>query len=192
MMALVDISFTVRKRRTEMGLTPEAMAKLADLPLETINALEAGALKNLEVLKAERVLELIGLQLRVETFEQKRVRVNVTPLVTAAQTASVSYKGSLPPDLLEAALMSGEMSTDFQPHLVALFDEASMSLIARVVDPILVAQGIERAVTWQKAARLAVALNCYRPIWQLMLDGAATQSHCTPAQTGNLPPKNTK
>ena len=63
----------------------------------------------------------------------------------AARTASVSYKMPVSATHLREAFNSGTPAPEFHPHVYALLDEASVSLLASVVEQLHREEGVERA-----------------------------------------------
>lgn len=74
----------------------------------------------------------------------------------AAQTASTSYRVKLPPEVLSDALRTGLMPADFAPHIGTLLEEASMTLLSKVVEQIHAATGVPRLQIWNNMDKLAV------------------------------------
>ena len=60
---LQQIGVLVRRRREDLGLSQQRLAKLADLSRATINQLETGVLVDLGVRKLAGLLDLLGLAL---------------------------------------------------------------------------------------------------------------------------------
>jgi transcriptional regulator with XRE-family HTH domain len=172
MSTIHEIGAAVRLRRTEMGLTQEALARLSGLSRSTINAVEQQSIGNLSIAKAEALLESIGLSIRVTSATARPSAHKKAPppsrsaLERAAATASVSYGPVLTATQLESALVSGEAPERIWPHLRALLDEAPMSLLAKVVDELHIEKGVERAYVWSQMRRLAHELRCFRLVWQ--------------------------
>lgn len=80
-------------------------------------------------------------------------------LVTAAQSASTSYRTALPPEVLGEALRTGTMPADFAPHIGTLLDEAPMSMLAKVVEQIHADDGIPQDLVWSHMRSLTRELG---------------------------------
>jgi transcriptional regulator with XRE-family HTH domain len=172
MSTLHEIGSAVRVRRTEMGLTQNALARISGLSRSTINAVEKQTIGNLSIEKAERLLESIGLSMSVTPGHASpqpgltKLPPSRTALERAALTASVSYGTKLKPKELEKALLTGEAPEAIRPHLQVLLDEAPMSLLGKVVDELHRKTRIEPAQVWHQMRRLACDLQCFRAIWR--------------------------
>lgn len=155
-----------------MGLTQDLLARLSGLSRSTINALEKQSIGNLSIVKAVALLESVGLSMNVSanSSEGSTTRKTAPPsrsaLDRAAATASVSYAQAMTARQLEVALATGEAPRAIRPHLQVLFDEAPVSLLAKVVDEIHAENGLPRAQVWKQMRNLAHELQCYRLLWQ--------------------------
>lgn len=139
MYILHELSQAVRTRRREMGLSQQALARLAGLSRATIVALEGGTIKNLSITRTAMVLEVLGLELSVGPAHPRlepRPWASTPPLELAARTASTSYKGRPTAAALGEVLRSGEPLAGFEAHVRALLDEAPVALLARVVEQV--------------------------------------------------------
>lgn len=170
MSTLHEIGDAVRTRRTEMGLTQEALARISGLSRSTINAVEARSIANLSISKAEGLLESLGLAMNVSTSIARGPANKLPPprtaLQRAAATASVSYKPELTARQLSTSLLHEKIPFNLRPHVRALLDEAPVSLLAKVVQELAMKNGIQPAKLWANMRSLAKALQCYRGIWR--------------------------
>ncbi len=168
MSAILELSSAVRTRRSDMGLTQTALAKLSGLSRATVNQLENGNIKDLSLSRADRLLGVLGLSVTV-TAPRPRQRpdrsTNSSALDLAARTASVSYRLSMNANELRDALSSGALPAGHAPHLYTLLEEAPVSLLARVVEELHQASGIERAKVWKTMRSLAHQLESSRALW---------------------------
>ncbi len=64
-MLLSEIGNKIKKRRNELGLTQPALARMADVSLNTLYLLESGRL-NASINTLEKILEVIGLEINIE------------------------------------------------------------------------------------------------------------------------------
>ena len=152
----------VRQRREALGLSQDRLAALSGLSRATINELETGAIQELAFTRLTRVLDLVGLGLRLN-IERPRTTSNRSALSALAQSASVSYRRHLPPTELAKALRTGVVEPSFRAHFATLLDEAPVPLIIRAVDEVF--NGVVPKVTWRYFARWAAELKSTRLIW---------------------------
>jgi hypothetical protein len=96
----------------------------------TLNQLEGGLFADLGVRKVQAILGKLGLALAVEQVVKERKPDFVS---MACTTASVSFKNILTEDELIRALLSGKAPSGKRPHLRALLDEGSGSLLRGLV-----------------------------------------------------------
>lgn len=89
-------------------------------------------------------------------------------LDVAAQSASTSYRTSLPPEVLGAALRTGTMPADFAPHIGTLLDEAPMSMLAKAVEQIHADDGMPQDQVWSNMRGLAKSLQLTRELGPLL------------------------
>lgn len=157
---LDEIGRMVRLRREELGLSQARLARLAGLSRATINQLETGTIVDLGVSKLAQLLDLLGLSLRAEQ-QTSRGR----GLQAISQTASVSYKQTLTPKLLAAALVSGELPAKWMPHVSTMLDEAPAKFIVAAVKEAAESQGVPAKVVWQHLLRWAHELKSPRSAW---------------------------
>jgi transcriptional regulator with XRE-family HTH domain len=167
MSALNELGIAVRARRSDMGLTQAALAKLTGLSRATVNQLETGMIGDLSLKRAAKLLETLGLSMVIDPMPVKRQAASRRlPLEIAAGTASVSYRVPLNPEQLRQALTGSAVPKGFTPHVHALLDEAPVALLASVADQLHEEAGIEPAQAWKRMRELAKALKSRRPLWQ--------------------------
>ncbi|MEI2431422.1 helix-turn-helix transcriptional regulator [Lysobacter yananisis] len=168
MTALLELGLALRRRRAEMGLSQARVAVLSGLSRQTVNQLEMGAVPDLGLNKAERLAELLGLSLRVETglASPSRLPSRMSPLARAAATASVSYRSELPADELRRMLSTGEVPDRYAPHLHALLDDAPVSLLAALAGQLQEECGYAREQVWKRYRSLARRVKSLRGLWQ--------------------------
>lgn len=85
-------------------------------------------------------------------------------LVTAAQSASTSYRTNLPPEVLREALRTGNLPADFQAHINTLLDEVPMSMLTRVVEQIHADDGMPQDQVWSNMRSMARSLKLTREL----------------------------
>lgn len=168
MNALLELGRALRLRRSEMGLSQARVAALSGLSRQTVSQLETGSVPDLGFNKAERLAELLGLSLRVDTgFGSSPGRQStMSALERAAATASVSYRSSLPVEELRRTLATGEVGDRYAPHLHALLDDAPVSLLAALAEQLREEDGQARTQVWKRYRSLARQLKSLRNLWQ--------------------------
>jgi transcriptional regulator with XRE-family HTH domain len=157
---LDEIGRMVRLRREELGLSQARLALLAGLSRATINHLETGTIVDLGVSKLAQLLDLLGLSLRAEQ-QTSRSR----GLQAVSQTASVSYKQTLMPELLAAALVSGELPAKWMPHVSTMLDEAPAKFIVAAVEETARSHCVPAKLVWRHLLRWARELKSPRSAW---------------------------
>lgn len=169
MATIHELGKAVHARRSEMGLTQSFLAKLSGLTRQTISQVETGAVKDLSLNRAERLAGVLGLSLHVEQ-PHARSRVasgtRTSALARAARTASVSYRKALPPARLRKILVDGNVSLDYAPYLLALLDEAPVSLLASLSEQLHGEVATSREDLWKNFRKLAHQVKSKRDIWQ--------------------------
>jgi transcriptional regulator with XRE-family HTH domain len=166
---VIELGQAVNSRRTDMGLTQAALAKLSGLSRATVNQVENGTVKDLSLHRAARLLGVLGLSVTISHPREQRTsaasREKTNALDLAARTASVSYRRALPSDLLGRFLIEGTVSDPFAPHLNALLEDAPVSLLASVIEQLHQRMGIERTMLWTHMRTIARQLQSRRDIW---------------------------
>ncbi|QWP78510.1 helix-turn-helix transcriptional regulator [Lysobacter sp. K5869] len=165
MNALLELGRALRLRRSEMGLSQARVAALSGLSRQTVSQLETGSVPDLGLNKAERLAELLGLALRVDTGLTGR-QGKMSALERAVATAGVSYRSALPPEELRRALTTGEVADRYAPHLHALLDDAPVSLLAALAEQLQEEDGQARAQVWKRYRRLAQQVKSLRNLWR--------------------------
>lgn len=159
----------VNLRRSDMGLTQAALAKLCGLSRVTINQVETARLKDLSLTRTSKLLDALGLAIRVTQARP----VDVTPrpgrstaLELAARSASVSYRNMLSPEALRHALLTGQVPKPFVPHLSCFLDEAPTARLADVVEQLFQADAVPREQSWRTMRALAKQFQSNREMWR--------------------------
>ena len=81
----------------------------------------------------------------------------------ASRTLSVSYKSPLEATQLCQALATGELSTEWVPHVASLLEEAPMSVLVAAVEEAARRSRVPPKRVWQHLLRWASDLNSPRP-----------------------------
>ena len=164
-----ELSHAVRSRRSDMGITQTGLAKLSGLSRATVSQVEHGTIKDLSLTRAARLCGVLGLAVSVSSPRamSRRVEGRTLPLELAARTASVSYREPLSADQLRQILTSASFATrQFLPHVRSLLEEASVSLLASVVEQLHEEDGMDRVSAWQHMRELARSMKTGRDIWK--------------------------
>lgn len=159
-MNLADIGHVVRQRRQVLGFSQARLAKLSGLSRATINQLETGTINDLGAVKLMGLLDLLGV--RLDATEQRRPS-NALKLVS--QTASVSYKNSLAPAALAAALVDGQLPAAITPQVATLLDEAPLPLIVATVEEVAASSHRPAKILWKHLIQWAHELHSPRAEW---------------------------
>jgi len=161
------IGLAARTRRSDMGLTQARVAELCDLALATVEQLEAGSIGELDWAHAVRLLSMLGLSVHVSNPRPtRRQRERGTPaLEVAARSASTSFKKILSAEELCKALLTTTYPRNLMPYVRAFLEEASIALIADVVEQLHHETGISRVELWQRMRDMARTARTARGIW---------------------------
>lgn len=159
---LKELGTEVRRRRQEIGLSQDALARVSGLSRATVVNLENGSLENLASTRIEALANALGLAvgLVAPVSGQKGAAVEA-----AARLASVPYKKKLPPDVLRDALLHGIVPPGYIPQMRTLLQEAPVATLATVVEELDRASKVPKAETWARMRTIASVLKCDRPIW---------------------------
>ncbi len=164
-----EIGLAVRTRRCDIGLTQERVAQLSGLSRATISQIENGTIKDLSVARSARLLAVLGLSIHVSAARPKCTSIErkskTSPLTVAARSASVSYRDDLQPTVLRDVLLRGAVPSAWAPHLNDLLEDASIELLARVVEALHVEHAVDRTQLWGNLRTLAHQLGSQRDIW---------------------------
>jgi transcriptional regulator with XRE-family HTH domain len=168
MSAIQELSAVVRTRRADMGLTQASLAKLSGLSRATVSQVENGTIHDLSLKRASRLLDSLGLQVTVappRSHGERNESRKSSALHKAAQTASVSFRVSMGPEILEQVLTTKVLPKEFLPHLHTLLEEAPISLLAGVVEELHLKHGIDRVQIWSRMRGLARQFLTGREQW---------------------------
>lgn len=169
MSPLFELSAAVRTRRADMGLTQTLLAKLSGLSRATVNQVETGTIKDLSLTRVGKLLDALGLWVTVAAprlrSDQNR-RPGTPALVITARTANVSYRTAIGAADLREVLLTGIVPCGFIPHVRTILEEASVTLLAAVVEQLHREDGVERAAVWQRMREMARQLQSCRALWQ--------------------------
>lgn len=164
---LLELGTAVKARRTDMGLSQTALAKLSGLSRATVNQVENSTLKDLSLKRAAQLLGVLGLSLEVPPVHGRQAREPAhSALDIAARTASTSYRAPLTAKALRRSLEQGKLPQGFEPHMAVLLDEAPVSLLGRMVEELHAQGGSDRATLWRHMREMARSLACSRDLWQ--------------------------
>lgn len=159
-MNLIEIGQRIRARREALGLSQDRLAKLGGLSRVTINQLENGAIGDLGVAKLLLLLDLLGLTLATQEWDDSR-----SGLRMASRTASVSYRRALMPGELTEALITGVLPEEIMPHVATLLDEAPLKIIVSAVAQAAQQRHVAPKKIWRHVIKWAHALQSPRKVW---------------------------
>ena len=169
MSPLLELGSAVRTRRADMGLTQTALAKLSGLSRATVNQVEAASIKDLSLTRVTRLLGVLGLSVTVGSARPARPArksAKTAALELAARSAGVSYRTAMGASDLRKALLQGEVPHRYQPHVGTLLEEASVALLAAVVEQLHTEDGLPRTRAWEQMRELARTFKSARKLWQ--------------------------
>lgn len=159
-MNLREIGLKVGRRRTDLGLSQERLAKLCGLSRSTIHHLEKGSLNDLGAAKLLSLLSLLGLDVITQEHTKKHHGLDM-----ASKTASVSYKTKLQSSDLSKSLVSGELPEKIYPHVATLLDEAPLAIIVSAVEEAAHANQVAPKLIWKNIDRWAQGMHSPRLAW---------------------------
>lgn len=160
-MNIIEIGQKVAKRRVELGLSQERLAKLSELSRSTIHHLEHGSLNEIGAGKLFKLLELLNIKL---TTNDQFIKQHAVEMAT--QSVSVSYKRKISCEDLERSLITGEIHPDSLPHIATLVDELPLSLIVLLVKEIAESNNISPKKIWSHIYGWANTFKSPRLAWQ--------------------------
>jgi transcriptional regulator with XRE-family HTH domain len=163
MARLHEIGSEIKRRRIELGMTQELLARASGLSRATINELESGSIRDLSFNRASRVLGVLGS--RLETRAPKDPPRG-SALRAASQTAGVSLRTPLDPEVLQRALIEAVVPPDAVAHIGTLLDEAPCSLLTRLVLEVSRKAKVEPSAIWANMRKLARRIESPRDLWQ--------------------------
>jgi len=159
-MNLREIGLKVGKRRTDLGLSQDRLAKLCGLSRSTIHHLEKGTLKDLGAAKLLSLLSLLGLDVITQEHSKKHHGLDM-----ASKTASVSYKTKLHSKDLSYSLASGKLPERIFPHVATLLDEAPLAIIVSAVEEAAAVNRVAPKLIWKNIDRWAHEIQSPRSAW---------------------------
>lgn len=168
MSAILELSSAVRTRRSDMGLTQAALAKLSGLSRATVNQVENGTLNDLSLTRAAKLLSVLGLSVSVSAPRARKFQntsAKSSALDLAARTASVSLREPMSSAQLRDVFTTETVPAGLLPHVYSLLEEAPVSLLASLVEQLHQELAIERAQAWIKMRVLARRLKSSRDLW---------------------------
>lgn len=142
-MRIQELGQEIRRARKAHGFTQTELAASAGLSRTTINQLENGLVRDVGVQKILRVLEKLGLTLRVQPVGSPASPDFIRLACTAA---NVAFKTSLAEDELIRALLTGKTPARKGPHLRTLLEEG---------DPALLRGLFDQVAKWSNSRRVA-------------------------------------
>ncbi len=153
------IGSAVRRRREALGLSQQRLATLASVPRGTIEALERGELSSSEADRIVDLLQFVGLDPRDGGSSSHG------GLQAACRASSASYRLSIDEDSLARALSTGDMPSEWIPHLATLIDEVPLPLLVAAVEETSRRKGTPPQQIWQNLLRWASEIRSPREAW---------------------------
>jgi hypothetical protein len=106
------------------------------------------------------------LDLDFSTYEPIQHRRPKRWIWMAAQTSSVSYRGTLSEDALLGILTGAEVPPGFGAHLGHFFDEAPLNIVVMAIEEASQRRDISICEIWDNVEQLALRYSDYRrPLW---------------------------
>lgn len=159
-MKLQEIGAAVKQKRAQLGLLQEQVANLVGLSRVTVNQLENGTLKDLGYAKLNAVLDVLGIDLTAQESAGLK-----NGLAIAARSASTSYRAILSASDLASVLRTGEVPTQFQPHIMAFLEEAPLPVMVKAVAEAATPDAPSSKIM-KNLQRLAKEWRVCREVWQ--------------------------
>ena len=159
-MNLRQIGAKVKQHRTQLGLLQEQVAKLVGLSRATVNRLENGTLNDIGYAKLNIILDVLGINLQANEASSLK-----SGLAVAAKSASTSYRIALTPDALSDLLRTGEVPTQFQPHVMALLEEIPLPVLVKAVSE-AASNDVPSSKIIKNLQHLAKEWHICREVWQ--------------------------
>lgn len=155
--AVFQLGSVFKARRVKVGLTQARLAALSGLSRATINGFESGAM-DLGIAKVFRIAQILGLKIGVLETQSS----SDGWLETAARSASVSYRTTLPAGVLAQSFRTGKVDPRYRSHIATFLDEASPATLVRAVAEAFSSGEVPKAA-WRNVARMARATMSTRP-----------------------------
>ena len=156
----VEIGALMQNRREQLGLTQLQLGRLSGSSRGTVNQLEGGTLKDLEVTKLLVQFDLLGLDMIAGQPKQLRHALQI-----ASQSASVSYKTVMQPKELQTALVSGVVPVSLIAHIATFVDEAPLALLVAAVQEAAQRGRVSMNLIWRHLEQWAIEFQSPRSVW---------------------------
>lgn len=153
----IQFAADLKARRERTGLTQGRLAALAGLSRATINGFESGAM-DLGIAKVFKIARILGLKIGILETQLR----SDGWLETAARSASVSYRTTLPAGVLARALRTGKIDPRYRSHIATFLDEASPATLVKAVSEAFLSGEVPKAA-WRNVARMARETLSTRP-----------------------------
>jgi len=154
----------VRRRREELGLTQQRLAKLAALSDQVLQRLESGTFEDPCDPQIFCVLSILGLGFDTVSLDSRKKKRG---LWMAAKTSSVSYAGELTEEMLVHSLVTGMPPIGFEPHIRYLLDEVPISIVVMAVEETAAHENCPPAQIWNNLSQLATTYGgSRREMWE--------------------------
>jgi len=161
-MELVELGATIRRARLASGISQAQMARMAGVSRATINYAETGR----SAIGADALLRILPpLGLSIAPTRSVAGRADRPAVELLATSASVSFKETIPAAEVERALVTGTFADPWLPHIAAIIDEASTSLLLRAVREIAAQTSLPAATIWRNLRSLAQTVSSPNTRW---------------------------
>ncbi|MWL89962.1 helix-turn-helix domain-containing protein [Cupriavidus sp. SW-Y-13] len=167
-MHLSALMLAIQRKRQSLGISQQRLADLAGLSRQTLNGIERGTV-NVTLENLVRLLDVLGLSISIDDPDVARAAAGKPPnaLRMAALGANVSYSGDFTPELLDAALATGETPQGYRAHVAQVLDEAPLQLIVKAVAEVAARHNRKPAEIWRNLHRLAASTSATRDgLWK--------------------------
>ena len=152
MVELKDLGRTIRQARRQSGISQLELARMTALSRATVNYVERGHV-SIGADALLRIMEPLGIS--ISTPNSSSWTSAVTLL---AASASVSFRETIPPQVLEHALLTGGVEDRWLPHIAHVVDEASDAMLLRAVREVAMSHDVSPTEVWRHLKLMAESL----------------------------------
>ncbi len=141
-MYLAEIGSRIRRARKARGLTQVTLASRAGIARETLSQFESGTARDLGIAKVLKLLNEVGLELRLL---DSHVPSGTDYVAIAASAGSTGFREALERDELVRSLLTGLPPPRKTPHLRRLLEDTPSRIVIGLV---------EQVSGWAKAGKV--------------------------------------
>lgn len=157
----MELGATIRSAREASGISQGQLARMAGISRATLNYAEQGR----SAVGADALLRIfspLGLGIVPRATQGRAIDSAVHML---ASSASVSFAKPIPSSEVERAFVTGQFDDRWLPHIAAIVDEASDSLLLRAIREVATAHAMPPSTLWRHLKSIASALASPNPRW---------------------------